>query len=140
MLIGNNYIFNLILLLNIIAPFLIIIFLKKPWEKIPIYYGILILYIILSAWILHFFHLLNPYLWKIISISSFLLFLLFLWKNKYWMLFELKEKIKFTLPNAFLYIFIIGWIFITYFRIASLPIVLSDPRTMHLFQQSFYLF
>jgi len=138
MLIGNNYIFNLILLLNIITPFLIVIFLKKPWEKIPIYYGILILYIILSAWILHFFHLLNPFLWKKITIPSFFLFLLFFWKNKYWRLFELEEKIKFTLPNAFVYILIIGWIFITYFRIASLPIILSDSRTMHLFQQAFY--
>ena len=116
MLIGNNYIFSLIVLLNIVTPFLIVIFLKKPWEKIPIYYGIIILYIISSAWILHFFHLLTPYVWKIITFLSFSLFLLFFWKNKYWLLFELKKKIKFTLPSVFLYIFMIGWIFITYFR------------------------
>lgn len=138
MLIGNNYIFNLILLLNIITPFLIVIFLKKPWEKIPIYYGVLIHYIITSAWILHFFKLLNPYVWGLMTTSSFFLLLLFLWKKRNLLKAELKEKNKYNVPNKLLFFFIIGWASLTCFRVAFLPVLLSDSRTMHLFQQACY--
>jgi len=139
MLIGNNYIFNFILLLNIIAPFLIVFFLKKPWEKIPILYGALVQYIIISAWILHFFKLLNPYLWGLVTASSFFLLLLFfLIKKNNFLKIELTEKHKYNVSNKILYLFIIGWASITYFRVASLPVMLSDSRTMHLFQQAYY--
>ena len=138
MLSGSNNIFNIILLFNIITPLLIVIFLKKPWEKIPIFYGILILYIILSAWILHFFNFLNPFIWRTITILLFSLFLLFAWKKRCWLQIELKETFTFTFTNTFLYILIIGWVCITYFRVKSLPVILSDARAMHLFQQSVY--
>tara|TARA_Y100000768_G_scaffold383994_1_gene367183 strand:- start:5312 stop:7255 length:1944 start_codon:yes stop_codon:yes gene_type:complete len=138
MLIGNNYIFNFIFLLNIITPFLIVIFFKKPWEKIPIFYGALILYIIISAWILHFFRLLNPYLWGLVTVSSFFFFLLFSVKKGDWLKFNLKEKNTYNISNKFVYLLIIGWTFISYFRIASLPVLLSDSKTMHLFQQAYY--
>ena len=139
MLNGNNYIFNIILILNIITPLLITLIFKKPWEKIPVFYGILILYIILSAWILHFLNLLYPHTWLKVTILLFSLFLLFCWKKRYCIKSELKRKITFTSTSTILYIFIIGWASITYFRIWSLPIILSDARAMHLFQQSVYL-
>ena len=116
MLNGSNDIFNIILLFNIIAPLLIVLLLKKPWEKIPIFYGILILHIILSAWILHFFNFLNPFIWRIITFLLFSLFLLFAWKKRYWLQIELEETFTFNFTNTFLYILIIGWICITYFR------------------------
>ena len=135
---GNNFIFSIILILNIITPLLIAIFFKKPWEKIPVFYGILILYIILSAWILHFLDLLNPYTWQNVTISLFSLLLLCCWKKRRCIKSELRTKITFTLTSRLLYLFIIGWVTITYFRIHSLPIILSDARAMHLFQQSVY--
>ncbi len=138
MLNGNNYIFSIILILNIIAPLLIVVFFKKPWEKIPVFYGILLLYIILSAWILHFLSLLNPYTWRIVTISFFSLFLLWSWGKKCYLGYELKRKITFTSTNTLLYIVIIFWAGITYFRVQALPVILSDARTMHLFQQSVY--
>ena len=138
MLNGSNDIFNIILLFNIITPLLIVLLLKKPWEKIPLFYGILILYIILSAWILHFINFLNPFIWRTITILLFSLFLLFAWKKRCWLQIELKETFTFTLTNTFLYILIIGWVCFTYFRIKSLPVILSDARVMHLFQQSVY--
>ena len=138
MLSGNNYIFSIILILNIITPLLIVMFFKKPWEKIPVFYGVLILYIILSAWILHFLNLLNPYIWQKVTISLFSLFLLCCWRKRRHIKYELKRRITFTLTNILLFIFIIGWVIITYFRIQSLPILLSDSITMHLFQQSVY--
>jgi len=138
MLDGNNYIFSIILVLNIIAPLLIVVIFKKPWEKIPVFYGILILYIILSAWILHFLNLLNPYTWRTVTILFFSLFLLWSWGKKRCIKFKLKDKITFSSTYTLIYVFIISWVSITYFRILSLPVILSDSRTMHLFQQSVY--
>ena len=138
MLNGNNYIFNIILILNVISPLLIVVIFKKPWEKIPVFYGVLILYIILSAWILHFLNLLNPYIWQKATISLFALFLLWSWGKRSHIKLKFKKKITFTLTNTLLYIFIICWVSITYFRIYSLPVALSDARSMHLFQQSVY--
>jgi len=138
MLSGNNYIFIFVLILNIITPLLIVMFFKKPWEKIPVFYGVLILYIILSAWILHFLNLLKPHVWQKVTISLFSLFLLCCWKKRRHIKYELKRRITFTYTNILLFIFIIGWVSITYFRIQSLPIILSDAITMHLFQQSVY--
>ncbi len=138
MLIGNNYVFSAILIINIIAPLLIIVIFKKPWEKIPVFYGNLILYIILSAWLLHFLNLLNPSTWQKVTISLFPLFLLWIWKKRCYLKSELQKKITFTSTNILLFIFIIFWVSITYFRVQSLPVILSDARTMHLFQQSVY--
>ena len=138
MLTGSFHLFNTIFIFNIIAPLLIIIFFKQPWEKIPIFFGILILYIILSAWLLHLFCILKPYFWRIITISLFFPFLLGWWKYGSSLQLRLKKGIRLTFTNSIFFIFIIVWIGITYFRIGSLPTFLSDARTMHLFQQSVY--
>ena len=62
-----------------------------------------------------------------------------MWEKKNALLFELKKTRRvYTLSDYFIACLIILWIVISYFRAESLPILLSDPRTMHLYQQALY--
>ena len=139
MLTGNTHIFHLCLFASIVTPFIVIHFFKNSWDKIPIFYGIFIFYIVFSSWTLHFFKLLSPYTWRICSISFLFLLFCLIWKKRNAMLFELKKtRRKYTLSEYFIASLIIFWMVISYFRAASLPILLSDSRTMHLYQQALY--
>ena len=139
MLTGNIYIFHLCLFVSIVAPYIVIYFFKNSWEKIPVFYGIFIFYIILSSWALHFFKLLSPYTWRICSISFLFLLLWLLWEKRNALPFELKKPGRtYTLSDYSIAYLIIFWIVISYFRAVSLPILLSDSRTMHLYQQALY--
>ena len=51
---------------------------------------------------------------------------------------QIKKKIKLNFTNSIFYFFIVTWVGFTYYRILSLPSILSDAKLMHLFQQSVY--